>query len=151
MICGTIAGIPCPSTMFCDFSNDQCGGDDGGGTCEPIPTACDDNVLPACACDGEVYGNPCEANAAGFDVNASGTCSVPPPTTFACGWTYCTFDAYCERSTSDVGSEPTGYVCKSLPAVCGGAPACPCLANEPCGSICAADAAGHLTATCPGG
>lgn len=149
-LCGTLAGLTCGPDEYCDYGNDQCGGDDGSGTCTPKPTACDDHVEPACACDGKVYGNPCDANAAGVDVNGAGGCPAPM-NTFACGFTYCSFDSYCERQTSDVGGEPTLYACKPLPTACGGVASCACVANEPCGGLCMADAGGHVTATCPGG
>ncbi|MFO0617865.1 MAG: hypothetical protein U0414_35065 [Polyangiaceae bacterium] len=148
--CGGIAGATCPADEFCDYASDDCGGGDGQGTCKPRPVGCDDSYVPACACNGMVYANTCDANAAGFDRSNNGGCP-PPMERFPCGWTFCTFDSYCERSTSDIGGFPDGYACKLLPAGCANGATCACLATEPCGSLCEADAAGHLELTCPGG
>jgi hypothetical protein len=150
--CGGFAGTECGPDEYCDYGDDTCGNDDGVGTCKPRPLGCPDVYIPACACDGTVYGNPCDANAAGQDVSNAGGCAAPAGT-FACGFTFCASDQqYCQRSTSDVGGYPDGYACQSLPASCvPGQLDCQCLANEPCGTICEALPSGDLQLTCPGG
>src|SRR5206468_9592221 len=39
-----------------------------------IPQVCDLIYKPVCACDGKMYGNECEANAAGFDATSDTSC-----------------------------------------------------------------------------
>lgn len=149
--CGGITGITCSASQFCAFPDQICGADDSTGTCVPRPTACDKNIDPVCACDGQVYNNECEAQAAGTDVSNLGGCT-PPQGTFACGPKFCAKgQQYCRRDVSDVGSIPDGFTCVSLPAGCGAAPDCACLAGEVCGDMCEATADGGFKLTCPGG
>src|SRR5262245_42512444 len=62
--CGGFGGLTCVGDEYCDYFDDLCGGADGNGVCRPKPMACDKVYSPVCACDGKVYGNACEANAA---------------------------------------------------------------------------------------
>jgi len=149
--CGGFAGTRCVVGEFCDFGPNTCGGTDETGTCRPQPTACPDVVDPVCGCDGQIHGNECEANASGFDVNATGSCAVDPGE-FACGFRVCSLaTSYCQRAASDVGGEPDGFSCIPLPIGCGSTPSCACLTSEPCGSLCSGDAANGLELLCPGG
>lgn len=70
-ICGGIGGLTCEADQFCDFPNDQCGGDDSTGVCRTRPTDCPepnaDEVL--CGCNFDTYGSECLANQAGQDVS----------------------------------------------------------------------------------
>ncbi len=106
--------------------------------------------MPVCGCDGTVYSNACDAQAAGVDVDAQGNCDAPPGT-FPCGERFCdpSFQ-YCEMQASDVGGQPNVYTCKDLPMDCGATPDCSCLANVPCGDMCMAAGDG-LMVVCPGG
>lgn len=145
--------MACPLDSFCDYGNDHCGGDDSQGVCTPKPGACGKNIQPTCGCDGKVYNNPCEANAAGVDVSASGGC-MPPPGTFACGPLFCTSTQYCQDDLSDVEGVPDAFFCVDLPPPCfmGADPSCMCLAMEQCGASCVQDmTTGTMTVTCPGG
>ncbi|MEP7120633.1 MAG: hypothetical protein ABJE95_06980 [Byssovorax sp.] len=150
--CGGKLGKKCLDTEYCDFPADACSLADETGSCVARPVGCPDLYAPTCACDGMVYGNACDAAAAGVDINLNGLC--PPPTgKFSCGAAFCDVGiSYCERDTSDVGGVPSTYTCKPLPPSCGDPSSCACLANVPCGSICAAspDGAGQVV-TCPGG
>lgn len=150
--CGGFVGAPCAASQFCDYEDgDLCGAADGTGACVPRPTACPDLYMPVCACDGRVYGNSCEANAAGVDVSRLGGCMAPEGS-FACGSGFCALGSeYCQRDVSDVGGVPDGYTCRPLPAACGASPACGCLADVTCGSMCEAVMGGGLRVTCPGG
>ncbi len=151
-MCGGFGGATCPPDSFCDFPSDNCGGDDGTGTCLAKPSACPELYIPTCGCDGVVYDSPCMANGAGVDVSNFGGCAAPAGT-FACGWTFCGFDQYCQRSVSDVGGSPDYYTCMWMPPECqmGQPPSCACLAQQACGDMCVQDAAGGMTVTCPGG
>jgi hypothetical protein len=151
--CGGKSGSVCESSQFCDFPDDICGAADGQGECTPKPDACPDNVDPVCACDGKVYNNACEAQAAGNDLKTLGGCA-PPIGEFPCGSGFCAKDKeYCEVVISDVGGEPNSYSCKDLPANCTSMdpPQCACLSDVSCGTMCQAADSGGLTVTCPGG
>jgi hypothetical protein len=150
--CGGKLGKMCLSTEYCDFPADKCSLADETGSCTLRPTSCPDVNMPTCACDGTVYPSACAAAQAGVDLSLNGTCT-PPTGKFACGSGFCEAGvSYCERDISDVGGIPTTYQCKSLPPSCGLPATCACLANVPCGSMCApsTDGAG-LVVTCPGG
>jgi hypothetical protein len=149
--CGGIAGLLCAADEYCDYGDDRCGGDDGLGECKPRPLGCPDSFMPTCACDGQVYGNPCDANAAGQDVSNLGGC-VAPPGTFGCGSKFCDVQGqYCQRATSDVVGIPDGYTCLPLPGACANGASCACLAGEPCSDLCDSTADGGFVLTCPGG
>lgn len=149
--CGGRGGGVCEATEFCDYPDNICGAADGGGTCRPRPGGCPDVVDPVCACDGTIYGNSCDANAAGVDVNSlTGSCT-PEPGSFSCGFRFCSTDTYCTVVNDDTGMPPA-YSCSPFPAACGaGVRNCTCVASEPCGDQCMADGDGNVTVTCLGG
>ena len=75
--CGTIAGIQCAAGGdFCKTAVDQCGVQDAEGTCTTKPELCPRDFNPVCGCDGETYGNACEADMAGVNVAAAGECAA---------------------------------------------------------------------------
>lgn len=149
--CGGEAGLTCESTRFCDFQPSFCGGDDSLGVCTERPTNCVEIYEPVCGCDGNVYGNGCEANAAGVDINWLGGCT-PPGGHFACGVGFCPVDTYyCRIVVSDIAGWDNEYSCHPYPSGCGSTPSCGCMTAEPCGDICEVDAGGNITLTCPGG
>jgi len=76
--CGTIAGLTCGADEWCDYHGGGCGFADGGGVCRPRPSACADIWAPVCGCDGNPYGNECEAQGAGVDVQYVGECESTP-------------------------------------------------------------------------
>lgn len=153
--CGGFAGVQCAATEYCDYSNDICGAADGQGVCKIRPEACPEIYSPTCACDGMVYGNDCEAAAAGFDVSNISMCPPPEAGQFNCGHGFCnSATQYCQKTTSDVVGLPDSFTCVDLPAGCaGGMPSCACI-GDPCGAPipaeCAASGAGFVV-TCPGG
>ena len=150
-ICGGIAGFVCAETDWCDFAPSDCGGDDQTGTCEPRPEGCAEIYQPVCACDGTVYANPCEAQAAGYDVNQLDGCT-PPDGMFSCGASFCDLaTTYCQRTVSDVVGWDDDFVCVTLPGACPDPPSCACLTAVPCGSMCSGTGPAGLTVTCPGG
>jgi hypothetical protein len=111
--------------------------------------------MPVCACDLMVYGNECEAAAAGVDVFNTGSCMPPQANLFNCGHGFCdSATQYCNKTNTDVGGTADSYGCAPLPAACAGMPAsCTCI-GAPCGSpipgMCAASGTGFIV-TCPGG
>lgn len=142
----------CTPDEYCDWGLNLCGEVEyDEGTCKPKPEGCDDFWDPVCACDGQVYGNECEASGAGIDIDAQGEC-VQPEGTFACGPRFCMLDeTYCQLGISDVQGEPDWWGCMPVPSSCGGTPDCDCLADEICGDLCEpTDDDGYLL-VCPGG
>jgi hypothetical protein len=154
-VCGGGGDLDCPATQYCDYAENGCGAADETGVCRDRPIGCPDTaalVFQAhCGCDRVVYGNDCDAYAAGTDLNRYGSCPVPAGS-FACGWLQCELmTQYCQHTISDVVGEPDGYACMPIPACPSQLPNCACLATEPCGDACTGDAVVGLTVTCPGG
>ncbi|TKD03770.1 hypothetical protein [Polyangium fumosum] len=150
--CGGFAGTVCGLDEWCDYPNDRCGDTDLTGICKPRPPACPDVYFPTCACNGTVYGNPCDAAQAGLDVSDLGNCEPPSAEHFSCGHGFCNKAAeYCQRTTSDVGGEPDAYHCEPIPVACGDTPKCECL-SDPCVQFsCEIESSGGVLVTCPGG
>ena len=149
--CGGLVGGQCAPSEYCDYPTNSCGIGDELGKCKPRPGPCPDLYAPTCGCDGMVHGNPCDTAGAGVDVNDNGGCKAPMGK-FACGSTFCEVGvSYCRRSISDIGGEPSSYVCESLPPLCGNPASCGCLSKVPCGASCEASSDGGLTVTCAGG
>ncbi len=80
LACGGLAGIACPTGLYCDFPVGSCGGDDELGVCRPIPTCtAGPTPMPVCGCDYQNYASACEANRAGTSVGRLGGCPHPTP------------------------------------------------------------------------
>jgi hypothetical protein len=130
----------CGVTQYCHVPG-SCG---GTGSCVPRPQDCIQAENIVCGCDGKLYRNDCEANAAGVDVGPSGGCQ-PPAGTFQCGTIFCKQDGeYCVKMTRAIGST---YTCTAFPAGCGATPRCACLPTSAL-CTCTMDASGDLTTTC---
>ena len=153
--CGGFAGLTCTDAEYCDFPDDICGAADGQGVCLARPQFCPEVYSPTCACDGMVYGNNCEAAAAGVDVSTISACMPPQANQFNCGHGFCdSTTEYCSKTNADVAGTPDSFSCAPLPAACAGMPpSCTCI-GDPCGAPiageCVATGIGFRV-TCPGG
>ena len=73
--CGGLAGLTCGTGEYCHYGQAQsCGAGDQTGTCEPLPAACFQAVIPVCGCNGQTYTNACFAAQAGVTVQHDGGC-----------------------------------------------------------------------------
>jgi hypothetical protein len=73
--CGGWLGNTCTAREYCAYlPGAYCGGADASATCKPRPTACDAVYSPVCGCDGNTYGNTCEAASKGTGVMSNGAC-----------------------------------------------------------------------------
>jgi hypothetical protein len=88
--CGGITGVRCGTGEFCDYRDgDMCGAFDATGVCHTLPSTCDSEVSPVCACDGGTYDNDCLAHRAGTDTNVRTACG------FDCRTAPCPDERYC--------------------------------------------------------
>ena len=130
--CGSNA--QCSDASYCAKADGDC---DGTGTCEPRPEGCFLIFDPVCGCDGNTYGNSCEAAAAGVNVAHSGDCD-PPPECMENG--DCNADHYCAKLEGECDG---GGTCAERPPVCPAVfdPVCGC-DGVTYGNICDSAAAG---------
>jgi hypothetical protein len=61
----------CISSDYCAKNEGDC---ESTGSCIPKPGVCLDVWIPVCGCDGNTYGNACEAAARGVSVRHAGAC-----------------------------------------------------------------------------
>ena len=116
---------PCADNQVCVYNEGLCGAvgfSDGHGQCQVIPEICDTGANPACGCDGQIYGNACNALGQGVDVSQFGGCALgDDSSTFICGEQSCAAQTYCAIFMNDVvGPDQSEYTadCVGLPDLC---------------------------------
>jgi hypothetical protein len=80
--CGGIGAIKCEGADdFCKMKTGACRQPDAMGVCTRKPQVCPMQskdkpkvVAPVCGCNGETYGNSCEADHAGENIASNGKC-----------------------------------------------------------------------------
>jgi hypothetical protein len=96
----------CGPAQYCAKDPGQC---DGPGVCRNRPDYCITIFDPVCGCNGQTYGNACEAAAAGVNVAYKGSCAKTCKPGFGCGPDY-----YCYLQSCIA----TSGVCIKRPAAC---------------------------------
>ncbi|MEM7166935.1 MAG: Kazal-type serine protease inhibitor domain-containing protein [Planctomycetota bacterium] len=130
-VCPCSSNTQCPSGTYCERSTGNCA---GIGLCEPIPMLCTAIFAPVCGCDGQTYGNACNAAMAGVSLLHVGACA-------GCTLnTQCAAGEYCSKNPSDCNGSGS---CQIMPMFCPAVfdPVCGC-DGQTYGNSCEAAAAG---------
>ncbi|HKP63737.1 MAG TPA: Kazal-type serine protease inhibitor domain-containing protein [Polyangiales bacterium] len=121
--CGGIAGLQCDGGQYCNFPiATRCGSGDQFGQCADKPTGCTKELRETCGCDGNTYGNPCMAAAAGVSIQHEGACKTADGSGQTCGGlkpNKCPDGEYCDypESAKCGAADQTG-TCKTIPQAC---------------------------------
>jgi hypothetical protein len=148
--CGTIAGLSCPTGMFCDLMG--CGMiSDAAGICQPTGSVCSAVYAPVCGCNGQTYGNDCMRILAGVLKSSDGACGG------GAGGKAGTGGAGGGGAPGTGGKTGTGGATGgSSGTICGGVAGIPCPAGQfcdmpsQCGAQIIVDATGVCAPTGPG-
>lgn len=140
------------TTEFCNFVYGNCLGRLPDFICEPRPTSCPSTLDPVCGCDGKIHDSPCEANAAGTDLDQTGNCPLMA-NHFSCGYKQCRLsDEICMYTPPGFGSPL--FACAPISAACRASPSCGCLLANPeglCVNMCRGTASTGIHTECSSG
>ena len=73
--CDGIAGFQCAKGEYCQHEDGTCDIADRMGSCTLQPQMCTRDYRPVCGCDGNTYGNRCDAESKGVSVDYVGECT----------------------------------------------------------------------------
>jgi hypothetical protein len=129
VVCGGIAGLPCPMGFACDLPAGECQAADLQGRCVPIGDACPADYVPVCGCDGVTYSNDCTRLVAGVQKARDGACDCLP----LC----CPFGGRPIDVDADLCADVCAY--DVVPCACGD-DGCTCAFPDRCETACDCDA-----------
>jgi len=78
VMCGGIAGLPCPTGEVCNLRDPTCRVADLAGTCVRGALPCPSGGDPVCGCDAVTYPNDCTRLSAGATLAYAGACAGGP-------------------------------------------------------------------------
>jgi hypothetical protein len=109
LVCGGIAGLPCPTGQFCEYPQGQCSSiADGTGVCEVLTQVCIQIHQPVCGCDGKTYGNDCIRRGAGVSKLHDGECSGTGKMCGGIAGFACDNGQFCDLTPGDCGTIADG-------------------------------------------
>lgn len=79
LVCLAFVAHACTSNQDCN-NDEYCERDyncNGIGVCTETPEVCILLYSPVCGCDGETYGNDCNAHGSGTSIASAGSCDSP--------------------------------------------------------------------------
>jgi len=119
---GCFENAECADTEYCAKRPGECR---AAGECRRRPVPCPLFFQPVCGCDGNTYGNACEAGNAGVNVAHDGACEQHCGTIAGLP---CPDGSVCDLESGMCGTTDLGGVCIPKPEACPNiyAPVCGC-------------------------